>query len=146
MQFYIQYHKILFFQHYYQLYCDYLSRMGRMGEKQAVIEQWTRGDFKKWSFTALKTFNNSTIKWMTIVRNKCIMSVVFLSLLLIYRVNSTAALVNFVLFWKIFKILKITFWTFWRKNCVSLAMWALFFLKTVYRLLKPYNSTLQTKF
>ena len=29
-----------------------------MDNKQAVIEQFTLSDFKKWSFTALKTFNN----------------------------------------------------------------------------------------
>ena len=30
-------------------------------EDQAVFEQLTLINFKKWSFTALKTFNNSTI-------------------------------------------------------------------------------------
>ena len=30
-------------------------------EDQAVIEQLTLSNFKKWSFTALKTFNNYTI-------------------------------------------------------------------------------------
>ena len=32
-----------------------------MDEEQAVFEQLTRSDFKKWSCTALKTFNNYTI-------------------------------------------------------------------------------------
>ena len=29
----------MIFQHYYQSYCDYLFKMGRTGEKQAVFEQ-----------------------------------------------------------------------------------------------------------
>ena len=32
-----------------------------MDEEQAVSEQLTFSEFKKWSSTALKTFNNSTI-------------------------------------------------------------------------------------
>ena len=32
--------------------------MARMDEEQAVFEQLTLTDFKKWSSTALKTFNN----------------------------------------------------------------------------------------
>ena len=32
-----------------------------MDEEQAVFRQLTLSNFKKWSFTALKTFNNSTI-------------------------------------------------------------------------------------
>ena len=32
-----------------------------MCEEQAVYEQFTLSDFKKWSSTALKTFNNYTI-------------------------------------------------------------------------------------
>ena len=32
-----------------------------MDEEQAVFEQLTLSDFKKWSSTALKTFNNYTI-------------------------------------------------------------------------------------
>ena len=32
-----------------------------MDEEQVVSEELTLGDFKKWSSTALKTFNNSTI-------------------------------------------------------------------------------------
>ena len=51
----------IIFQHYYQSYCDYLSKMGRMDEEQAVFEQLTLSDFKKCSSTALRTFNNSTI-------------------------------------------------------------------------------------
>ena len=35
--------------------------MGRMDKEQAVFEELTLSDFKKWSFTALKTFNNYTI-------------------------------------------------------------------------------------
>ena len=51
---------IIFQQHYYQLYCDNLLKMGRMDKEQAVFEQLTLSDFKKWSSTALKTFNNYT--------------------------------------------------------------------------------------
>ena len=32
-----------------------------MDEEQAVFEQLTLSDFKKWSSTALRAFNNSTI-------------------------------------------------------------------------------------
>ena len=32
-----------------------------MDEEQAVFEQLTLSDFKKWSSTALETFNNYTI-------------------------------------------------------------------------------------
>ena len=35
--------------------------MGRMNKEQAVFEQITLSDFKKWSSSALKTFNNYTI-------------------------------------------------------------------------------------
>ena len=35
--------------------------MGRIDKEQAVFEQLTLSDFKKWSSTALKTFNNYTI-------------------------------------------------------------------------------------
>ena len=33
--------QIFNFQHYYLSYCDYLLKMGRMDEKQAVFEQLT---------------------------------------------------------------------------------------------------------
>ena len=36
--------------------------MGRIDEAQAVIEQLIVSDFKKSGFTALKTFNNYTVK------------------------------------------------------------------------------------
>ena len=48
-----------------------------MNEKQALFEQLTLRHFKKWSSTALKTFNNDTI----IMTNNSDMSVAFLSLL-----------------------------------------------------------------
>ena len=51
----------IIFQHYYQSHCDYLLKIGRIDKEQAVFEQLTLSDFKKWSFTALKTFNNYTI-------------------------------------------------------------------------------------
>ena len=35
--------------------------MGRMDEEQAVFELLNLMDFKKWSFTAFRTFNMSTI-------------------------------------------------------------------------------------
>ena len=35
--------------------------MGRIDEEQAVLEQLTLSDFKKWSSTALRTFNDSAI-------------------------------------------------------------------------------------
>ena len=64
-----------------------------MGKEQPVCEQLTLSDFKKWSSTALKTFKN-------------IMSVVFLSLLLIFELIQQAALMNFMLYLNIFKTLK----------------------------------------
>ena len=39
-----------------------LFKMDRIDKQQAVFEQLTLSDFKKWSSTALKTFNNYTIK------------------------------------------------------------------------------------
>ena len=35
--------------------------MGRMDEEQAVFEQLTLSDFKKWISTTLTTFNNNPI-------------------------------------------------------------------------------------
>ena len=52
----ITFHKNIIFQQYYQSYCDYLLKMGRMDEEQAVFEQLTLSDFKKSSSTALKYF------------------------------------------------------------------------------------------
>ena len=49
------------FQQCYQSFCDYLLKIGRMDEKQAVFEQLTLNDFKKWSSTAFKTFSNYPI-------------------------------------------------------------------------------------
>ena len=37
-----------------QSYCNYLLKIGRMGEEQVVYEQLTLSDFKKWSSAALK--------------------------------------------------------------------------------------------
>ena len=51
----------IIFQHYYQRYCDYLLKMGRMDKEQAVFEQFILSDFKKWSSTRLEIFNNYTI-------------------------------------------------------------------------------------
>ena len=39
-----------------------LFKMDRIDKQQSVFEQLTLSDFKKWSSTALKTFNNYTIK------------------------------------------------------------------------------------
>ena len=35
------------FQHYYQSHGDYLSKIGRMDEEQAVVEKLTLSEFKK---------------------------------------------------------------------------------------------------
>ena len=45
-EFYIQ-HKNIIFQYYYQSYCDYLLKMGRIDKIQAVFEQSTLSDFEK---------------------------------------------------------------------------------------------------
>ena len=73
-----------------------------MDEEQAAFEQLTFNDFKKWSFTALKTFNIYPI----LMQHMNIMSVVLLSLLLIFELIHQAALLNFM-FFSIFKISKI---------------------------------------
>ena len=52
-----------------------------MDEEQAAFEQLTFNDFKKWSFTTLKTFNIYPI----LMQHMNIMSVVLLSLLLIFE-------------------------------------------------------------
>ena len=51
----------IIFQHYYQSYCDYLLKMGRMDKERAVFEQLVLSEFKKLSSTALKIFNNYTV-------------------------------------------------------------------------------------
>ena len=80
-------------------------------------------DFK--DFQYLHHYNDQQ-SW----QNKNIMSVLFLSLLLILDLTQQAALVNFILFLNLLKILKFSFWLFWRKNYVSLDFWALFSRKT----------------
>ena len=79
------------------------------------------------SSTPLKTFNNYTMI-MTNNSGKIIMLWVWCFCLccLYFWVKQKSALVNFMLFLNIFKILKISFWTFWRKNCISVALRALF--------------------
>ena len=39
------------------IYFDYLLKMGRMDKEQALFEQITLSDFKKWSTTALQTLS-----------------------------------------------------------------------------------------
>ena len=53
--FWVTFHKNIIFQQYYQSYCDYLFKTGRMDEEQAVFEQLTLSDFKKSSSTTLKS-------------------------------------------------------------------------------------------
>ena len=69
------------FQPYYQSFRYYFLKIGRMDEEQAAFEQLTFNDFKKWSFTALKTFNIYPI----LMQHMNIMSLVLLSLLLIFE-------------------------------------------------------------
>ena len=45
--------------------------MNRIDKKQAVFEQLTLSDFKKWNPTALKTFRNDTIMMIKIKYFKC---------------------------------------------------------------------------
>ena len=84
-------------------------KMGRIVEEQALFEQLTLSDFKKWSFAALKAFNNYPKIWTTIVTTYEYHEWVLPSLLLIYELIQQAALVNFMLFLNIFKISKILF-------------------------------------
>ena len=44
----------MIFQHYYQSYCEFLFKMDRIDEEQAVFEKLTVSGFKKWSSTGLK--------------------------------------------------------------------------------------------
>ena len=46
---------------YCQPCCNYLSKMGRRDEEQAVFEQRTISNFKKRNFTALRIFDNYII-------------------------------------------------------------------------------------
>ena len=87
-----------------------------MDKEQAVFEQLTLSDFKNWSSSTLKTFNNYTIIMTNNSDKIRISCVVFLSLLLIFEFTQQAALVNFMFYLDIFKILKILFRTFRRKN------------------------------
>ena len=41
----------------YLLPVEYLLKMGRMDKEQALFEQITLSDFKKWSTTALQTLS-----------------------------------------------------------------------------------------
>ena len=65
-----------------------------MDRKQALFEQLTLSEFKKWNSTALKTFNNYTIM-MTNNSNKVTKSM-FLSHLLIFDSIWQPAAVNFI--------------------------------------------------
>ena len=75
----------------------------------------------------LETVNNYTIIMTNNSDKIRILSVVFLSLLLIFELIHQAALVNFMLFSNILKILKISFGTFWKKK-ISLDLMYTFFL------------------
>ena len=123
----------IIFQHYYQSYCDYLLKVGRMDKEQTVFEQLTLSDFKNRSSTALKNFNSFAIIMTNSSDKKRISRVWYFCIcyLFLSLFNRRISLVNFVLYLKIFKILKISFWTFSRKNCISLALWALFFDETI---------------
>ena len=48
-------HNNIVFQHYYQLYRNYLLKICCMDEERAVLDQLTLNDFKKWSSIALMT-------------------------------------------------------------------------------------------
>ena len=61
--------------------------MDRMNEEQAVFKQLILSDWKKWNSPAFKTFNNYTI----LTPNNRNMSVVFLSLLLIFELISSCS-------------------------------------------------------
>ena len=49
----------IIFQQYYQSYCNYLLKTGRMDEEQAVFEKLIFSDFKKLSSTALKSHSQA---------------------------------------------------------------------------------------
>ena len=49
----------IIFQQYYQSYCNYLLKTGRMDEEQAVFEKLTFSDFKKSSSAALKSHSQA---------------------------------------------------------------------------------------
>ena len=118
----------IIFQHYYQSCCDYLLKMCCMDDPQAVIEQLTLNDFKKWSSTALKTFNNYTV---IIIKNSdkirvwcfCICCL-FVSKLKMFLWWISWCFKAFPWSWKThFEHFE------WRNNCISLALWDLFYLK-----------------
>ena len=46
-------------QHCYRSYCDYLLKIGRMDEEQAVFEQLNLSDFQKWSSTVLNAHSKA---------------------------------------------------------------------------------------
>ena len=48
-------------QYCYQSCCNYFLKMGHMYKEQALCEQSTLSDLRKWSAAALRTFNNYTI-------------------------------------------------------------------------------------
>ena len=81
--------------------------MGRMVRRKALLEQLTSSGFKKWSSTTLQAFNNCTIM---ITNNSDIIrlsiSVMLLSLLLIFELIQQAASGEFHVALKHFQNLK----------------------------------------
>ena len=118
----------IIFQHYYKSYCDYLSKMNRMEEQQAVFEQLTLSDFKNRSSITLRTFNNSAIiminnsgkkriSWVWCFCLCCFFWVAFFELFL----TGFSGEFQFVFENDIPKSSKSPFEHFEGKNCISLA-------------------------
>ena len=108
-----------------QSYCDYLLKMGRIDEAQAVIEQLIVSDFKKSGSTALKTFNNYTVK-ITKNSDKIGMWCFRLCSLFLSKLNMFLWWIYGV--FKHFHNLENLILNIWN-NCISLALWDLFYLK-----------------
>ena len=124
----------LIFQHYYQSYRNYLLSLGRMNEEQAVFELLILSDFKKWSSTALKALNNYTIIMTNNTNNSDKIRLSWVWCLWVFSVayfwvNSTGCSGEFLIVFKHFQNLQNLVLNIWRKNCISLALWALVSLK-----------------
>ena len=124
----------LIFQHYYQSYHNYLLSLGRMDGEQAVFELLIISDFKKWSSTALKTLNNYTIIMTSNTNNSDKIRLSWVWCLWVFSVayfwvNSTGCSGEFLIVFKHFQNLQNLVLNIWRKNCISLALWALVSLK-----------------
>ena len=113
----------------------YQKCMGRMDEEQAVFEQLSLSNHKKWNSTALKAFNSSTII-MTSNSDKIRMSCVWCFwLYCCFWVNSTPCSGEFHAVFKHFQNLENLILNILKKKCISFVSKFYFAINTNERIL-----------